>query len=179
MRHSILETRSCSLKSMLKVSTNSKAVKVYSDGIFLSLSRSDVFVDLILAEGNSSSLSINQSTTFITGPYLEGNGISNVTTQISTHAYLPCRVSTKHYLLDCFYWYCYGANTAYCVSCAHPRVTSFASQIIGKAFGPSRAYSIFYSEKVFLKQISCRRRLLIPNCIIFHEKVSLLLLKHK
>lgn len=49
--------------------------------------------DLILAEGNSSSLSINQGTTFITGPYLDGNGISNVTTQISTHAYLPCKVS--------------------------------------------------------------------------------------
>lgn len=49
--------------------------------------------DLILAEGNSSSVSINQGTTFITGPYLDGNGISNVTTQISTHAYLPCKVS--------------------------------------------------------------------------------------
>lgn len=48
--------------------------------------------DLILADGNSSSPSISQGTTFITGPYLDGNGISNVTTQISTHAYLPCKV---------------------------------------------------------------------------------------
>lgn len=60
--------------------------------------------DLILAEGNSSSLSINQGTTFITGPYLDGNGISNVTTQISTHAYLPCRVSRREpYLLGYFF----------------------------------------------------------------------------
>lgn len=56
--------------------------------------RSTSFTDLIRAEGNSSSVAISQSTTtFITGPYLDGNGISNVTTQISTHAYLPCKVS--------------------------------------------------------------------------------------
>jgi hypothetical protein len=30
---------------------------------------------------------------FSNGPYLDGNETSNVTTQISTHAYLPCKVS--------------------------------------------------------------------------------------
>jgi hypothetical protein len=51
--------------------------------------------DLIRAEGNSSTQSINhqQETTFITGPYLEGTGISNVTTQLSSHAYMACLVS--------------------------------------------------------------------------------------
>jgi hypothetical protein len=60
--------------------------------------------DLILAEGNSSSLSMSQGATFITGPYLDGNGISNVTTQISTHAYLPCKVSypTDEVCFNCF-----------------------------------------------------------------------------
>lgn len=58
--------------------------------------------DLILAEGNSSSVSINQGTTFITGPYLDGSGLCNVTSQISTHAYLPCRVSLKSFL---FCWH--------------------------------------------------------------------------
>jgi len=53
--------------------------------------------DLIRAEANSSSLPINQETTFITGPYLDGTGITNVTTQISTHAYLPCKVSSHFY----------------------------------------------------------------------------------
>lgn len=57
--------------------------------------------DLILAEGNSSSVSINQGTTFITGPYLDGSGLCNVTSQISTHAYLPCRVSLKSFF--CFF----------------------------------------------------------------------------
>lgn len=59
-----------------------------------SFSRS-LFADLIRAEGNSSSVSINQGTTFITGPYLEGNGISNVTSQIGTSAFLACKVSTQ------------------------------------------------------------------------------------
>lgn len=54
--------------------------------------------DLIRAEANSSSLPINQETTFITGPYLDGTGITNVTTQISTHAYLPCKVSSQFYI---------------------------------------------------------------------------------
>lgn len=58
-----------------------------------------LLIDLIRAEGNSSSLPINQETTFITGPYLDGTGITNVTTQISTHAYLPCKVSSPFFLL--------------------------------------------------------------------------------
>ncbi|XP_063705627.1 zwei Ig domain protein zig-8 [Culicoides brevitarsis] len=29
---------------------------------------------------------------FYTGPYLDGNGVTNITTQIGTHAYLPCKV---------------------------------------------------------------------------------------
>lgn len=53
--------------------------------------------DLIYAELNTSSIpstsKSNQGTPFSTGPYLDGNGISNVTTQIGTHAYLPCKVS--------------------------------------------------------------------------------------
>ncbi|CAO1408155.1 unnamed protein product [Diamesa tonsa] len=52
-------------------------------------------VYLIYAELNTSSIPStkpNQGTTFFTGPYLDGTGITNVTTQIGTHAYLPCRV---------------------------------------------------------------------------------------
>lgn len=64
--------------------------------------RSVSFTDLILADGNSSSPSISQGTTFITGPYLDGNGISNVTTQISTHAYLPCKV--RIVMAAIFHW---------------------------------------------------------------------------
>lgn len=57
-----------------------------------------IFTDLIYAELNTSSIPLtksNQGTTFFTGPYLDGTGISNVTTQIGTHAYLPCRVSNQ------------------------------------------------------------------------------------
>ncbi|XP_050098152.1 zwei Ig domain protein zig-8-like [Anopheles aquasalis] len=35
---------------------------------------------------------LNSGATFFAGPYLDGNGVSNVTTQIGTHAYLPCKV---------------------------------------------------------------------------------------
>lgn len=70
-----------------------------SNSLVVSFS-SSLSADLILAEGNSSSVSINQAgTTFITGPYLDGTGITNVTTQISTHAYLPCKVSARERLL--------------------------------------------------------------------------------
>lgn len=65
-----------------------------SKGVIYSIS------DFVNAENNSSSLINNQnhgSTTFFTGPYLDGNGISNVTTQISTHAYLPCKVSIYNF----------------------------------------------------------------------------------
>lgn len=55
-----------------------------------------VYTDLIYAELNTSSIPAtkpNQGTPFFTGPYLDGTGISNLTTQIGTHAYLPCKVS--------------------------------------------------------------------------------------
>ena len=90
MRHSILKVYAdvtnfprvaCSLKAIVELCLNKLCHALF------------LFTDLILAESNSSSVSINQGTTFITGPYLDGNGISNVTTQISTHAYLPCKVS--------------------------------------------------------------------------------------
>ncbi|KAL7037356.1 hypothetical protein ACKWTF_009178 [Chironomus riparius] len=64
---------------------------IYKFIVFTSFVAS-ILYDLIRAEANSSSLPINQETTFITGPYLDGTGITNVTTQISTHAYLPCKV---------------------------------------------------------------------------------------
>lgn len=54
------------------------------------------FTDLILADNNLSSSNVQSNhveTMFSNGPYLDGNEISNVTTQISTHAYLPCKVS--------------------------------------------------------------------------------------
>ncbi|KAL9705082.1 hypothetical protein quinque_008600 [Culex quinquefasciatus] len=35
---------------------------------------------------------LNSGGTFFAGPYLDGSGVSNVTTQIGTHAYLPCKV---------------------------------------------------------------------------------------
>uniref|UniRef100_A0A182N285 Ig-like domain-containing protein n=1 Tax=Anopheles dirus TaxID=7168 RepID=A0A182N285_9DIPT len=35
---------------------------------------------------------LNSGATFFAGPYLDGSGVSNVTTQIGTHAYLPCKV---------------------------------------------------------------------------------------
>jgi hypothetical protein len=104
----LLVSNACSLHASLTIQKlNSKAAVEFDVEVFIKLttieisSLTDVFCfpflfissDLILAEGNSSSLSINQGTTFITGPYLDGNGISNITTQISTHAYLPCKVS--------------------------------------------------------------------------------------
>lgn len=45
---------------------------------------------------SSSSLALSKlasGAAFYTGPYLDGNGITNITTQIGTHAYLPCKVS--------------------------------------------------------------------------------------
>lgn len=61
-----------------------------------------LFTDFIRADENSSLLPTHQQeATFITGPYLDGTGITNVTTQISTHAYLPCKVSIS---LICFYF---------------------------------------------------------------------------
>ena len=57
------------------------------------------FTDLSEADINSSSSigSNNKLTTggatFYTGPYLDGNGISNVTTQIGTNGFLPCKVN--------------------------------------------------------------------------------------
>jgi hypothetical protein len=57
-----------------------------------------IFSDLSHADINSSAAPTNKlssGVTFYTGPYLDGSGVSNVTTQIGTHAYLPCRVSRK------------------------------------------------------------------------------------
>ncbi|KAG5679804.1 hypothetical protein PVAND_009342 [Polypedilum vanderplanki] len=65
---------------------------IYKFIVFTSFVAS-ILYDFIRADEDSSSLPINQQeTTFITGPYLESTGITNVTTQISTHAYLPCKV---------------------------------------------------------------------------------------
>ena len=86
-----------SLKMLLRFLTWLLSV---CSALFLIVSLLFSFTDLILAEGNSSSLSITPGTTFITGPYLDGNGISNVTTQISTHAYLPCKVSRASLLIQ-------------------------------------------------------------------------------
>lgn len=51
--------------------------------------------DLVYGEiGTSLSISkLNSGGAFYTGPYLDGTGITNVTTQIGTHAYLPCKVT--------------------------------------------------------------------------------------
>lgn len=40
---------------------------------------------------------INPGTGLYTGPYLESHEVTNVTTQIGTHAYLPCKVSSWMY----------------------------------------------------------------------------------
>lgn len=95
-RHSVFKNLKAADESDVVVFIKQTTIEnLYSDWRFPFSHSTFLFSlpDLILAEGNSSSLSINQGTAFITGPYLDGNGISNITTQISTHAYLPCKVS--------------------------------------------------------------------------------------
>lgn len=46
---------------------------------------------------------LNSGGTFFAGPYLDGSGVSNVTTQIGTHAYLPCKVSKSCQMDVIFY----------------------------------------------------------------------------
>ncbi|XP_055707361.1 hemicentin-2-like [Phlebotomus papatasi] len=53
-----------------------------------------VNVESVLGSISSSMIhsKLTSSNGFFTGPYLDGRGVFNVTTQIGTHAYLPCKV---------------------------------------------------------------------------------------
>lgn len=53
---------------------------------------------------------LNTVPVFYTGPYLDGMGITNVTTQIGTHAYLPCKVSEELYLYFNLYTQLYSTR---------------------------------------------------------------------
>lgn len=60
----------------------------------------DLFFSCLIADYVTGDIStslalskLNSGGTFFAGPYLDGSGVSNVTTQIGTHAYLPCKVS--------------------------------------------------------------------------------------
>lgn len=51
------------------------------------------------------------STSAFVEPYLDGYATTNVTTQIGTHAYLPCRVSVCYFRGELvFLFYCYYRN---------------------------------------------------------------------
>lgn len=57
----------------------------------------NVFSDAIKADNIVQSLSLEKSNLqndFYIGPYLDGNEVTNITVQIGTNAYLPCKVRT-------------------------------------------------------------------------------------
>lgn len=58
-----------------------------------------VNVESVLGSISSSMIhsKLTSSNGFFTGPYLDGRGVFNVTTQIGTHAYLPCKVWENFY----------------------------------------------------------------------------------
>lgn len=59
----------------------------------LALAQSERLASLSLSPPEVAALS---ATGVLVEPYLDGYATSNVTTQIGTHAYLPCRVSSLH-----------------------------------------------------------------------------------
>ncbi|XP_055598582.1 zwei Ig domain protein zig-8-like isoform X1 [Uranotaenia lowii] len=76
---------------MMSTSLNQHNNMCHSNLIFIILF---IFNDYVTGD-ISTSLALNKLNsggTFFAGPYLDGSGVSNVTTQIGTHAYLPCKV---------------------------------------------------------------------------------------